>query len=196
MDADDDNAEAPDVLDVEPMNDKNDDEVDDRLEDDEDEAAQRKAALAGQTYLTPVEVHKHMRMLMENERDVLLYLMGKTANETEAAAGSSPIDMFFFECLAVPPSRYRPISQLKDQKFENSQTIHLSKLVQQNIELKEMLTELLASEPAQPNGDGASFDPNIVEKMASSNYKFFSRVVRLVVVIKKFFICLDKEILF
>ncbi len=51
-------------------------------------------------------------------------------------------DLFFFDSLAIPPSKYRPISQFKDQKFENPQTAQLSKLLQQNIILQDILNEI------------------------------------------------------
>ena len=53
-------------------------------------------------------------------------------------------DLFFFDTIAVPPSKFRPISQFKEQKFENAQTAQLSKLLQQNLALKEILIEIIS----------------------------------------------------
>ena len=52
-------------------------------------------------------------------------------------------ELFFFDSIAIPPSKYRPISQFKDQKFENPQTAQLSKLLSHNIALNEVLNEVI-----------------------------------------------------
>lgn len=143
------------------------------IEEDEDES-QKLEALTGQSYLTPVEVRKHVKLLIENEKEVIMFLLGKS--DADIACGLDQSELFFFDCLAVPPSRYRPISQFKDQKFENFQTAQLSKLVQQNILLREALNDIIV---AQVDGGGApkededppnvQIDQETVEKIISTD---------------------------
>lgn len=123
-----------------------------------------------QTYLTPVEVRKHMRALIQNEHDVLAYLLG--SGLAAAADDQDVSEMFFFDCVAVPPSKFRPISQLNDQKFENAQTGQLSKLIANNLVLKEVLGTFVDSDPGKTNGHTDSSE-NIIDKI-SSNLGFFN----------------------
>jgi len=92
--------------------------------------------------LTPIETRKHLQQLIENEKDVISCMLGRKNNSIE---NGDETDLFFFDSLAIPPSKYRPISQFKDQKFENPQTAQLSKLLQQNIILQDILTEIINS---------------------------------------------------
>ena len=142
----------------------------DEDEKEEDEETRLKS-LSGQTYLTPVEVRKHLRELIDNERDILLYLVGQTVERAKESSDEQDFsEVFFFETIAVAPSRFRPISQMKDQKFENAQTTQLSKLIQFNVILKETLAEILAeSESTSENITEEVIDSNMVDKIISSN---------------------------
>jgi DNA-directed RNA polymerase I subunit RPA1 len=104
-------------------------------------------SLSCQSYLTPVETRKHLQLLIENEKDIILYLFGK---QKETYDINDLTGLFFFDSLAVPPSKYRPISQFKEQKFENAQTAQFSKLIQQNHLLSDLLNEM---KNAVLNGD-------------------------------------------
>ena len=98
--------------------------------------------LKGQTYLTPIETRKHLQQLIENEKEIIPHMIGRTAGVNDHSDES---ELFFFDSIAIPPSKYRPISQFKDQKFENPQTAQLSKLLQQNMILQEILGEIIDS---------------------------------------------------
>jgi DNA-directed RNA polymerase I subunit RPA1 len=80
-----------------------------------------------------------------------LSVKGKTEQTDENA---NQADLFFFDTIAVPPSKFRPVSQFKEQKFENPQTVQLSKLVAQNLILRDILIEIinLANQEA-PNSE-------------------------------------------
>jgi DNA-directed RNA polymerase I subunit RPA1 len=97
--------------------------------------------LSQQTYLTPIEARKHLKKLTANEPETIAYLLGLDTNVEQVESAVS--NLFFFDTVAVPPSKYRPISQFKEQRFENTQTAQLSKLVQQNHLIKEMLIEII-----------------------------------------------------
>jgi DNA-directed RNA polymerase I subunit RPA1 len=96
--------------------------------------------LTGQAYLTPIDARKQIENLIRNEKEILNFMLGYTNDPNSYDLLSA----LFFNYIVVPPSKFRPISQYKDQKFENSQTVQLSKLLQQNIALKELLNELTA----------------------------------------------------
>jgi DNA-directed RNA polymerase I subunit RPA1 len=120
-----------------------DDENDEFVSEDKTEAADDEdqlEALSSQTYLTPVKCRKHLYTLIENEREIVELMLGKTEQTSEAA---NQADLFFFDTLAVPPSKFRPVSQFKEQKFENPQTSQLSKIIAQNLILRDILVEII-----------------------------------------------------
>lgn len=108
------------------------------LEENEEEKLDN---LTGQTYLTPIEARKYLIQLFNNERETINLLLSIKNSENK----NDETELFFFDSIAVPPSKYRPISQFKEQRFENSQTSQLSKLIQQNIILKDILNEIMSS---------------------------------------------------
>ena len=127
-------------LDIE-LEDESDTEITkEKITNDEADANEKLDNLTGQSYLTPIETRKHLEQLIKNEKETLLFLFGK--NE-DLDTTRNHVEMFFFDSIAVPPSKYRPVSQFKEQRFENSQTTQLSKLLQQNIVLKDILSEII-----------------------------------------------------
>lgn len=132
-----------------------------------------------QVYLTPVEVQKHLRLLVENERKTMGNLLGKSVNilndvqeEDRENKTDDLSDMFFFECVAVAPSRFRPISTLKDQKFENARTTQLSKLIQDNMALKEALIEMTSGENGANDAESSkNQSQKALETLLSSSSK-------------------------
>ena len=122
-------------------------------EANEDESDSKLDTLIGQTYLTPIETRKHLAILFENEKHIVGFLLGNKEADAEADAAveltTTPgYEVFFFDALAVPPSKYRPLSQFKEQRFDNAQTVQLAKLLQQNIAIKEILNEIAAAAAA------------------------------------------------
>lgn len=106
-----------------------------------DENEEKLDNLTGQTYLTPIETRKYLQQLFENERETINLLLGSHNLEHS----SDETELFFFDSIAVPPSKYRPVSSFKEQRFENAQTSQLAKLLQQNIILKDILSEIISS---------------------------------------------------
>lgn len=148
-----DDAEVPD--DMEKAMDGQVIEIDVDEEKEKEREEEEKRSTIGnsdQIYLTPFEVQKHLRQLLENERETLMHWLGKNVDDADLAQ-SEITEMFFFECVAVPPSKFRPISTLKDQKFENARTTQLSKLLQDNMVLKEALADVVKD---ADGGDGSS----------------------------------------
>lgn len=142
------------------------DDMDNRPQQDDAQASSSSSSKSDQIYLTPVEVQKHLRLLCENDRETLIYLLGKSVDEQQQSVGGGGeqdiSEMFFFECVAVPPSRFRPISTLRDQKFENARTTQLSKLIQTNTELKECLVEILKEDGGTRAGDVVTEDAELL----------------------------------
>lgn len=108
-----------------------------------EEAAEAKGGQGGGSlsYLTPVEARAHLRKLWERERPLLRHLFGILA--LASSSHESPVDMFFLEALVVPPTRFRPMNFMHGRKYENSQTVSLSKVLQCCDALKAVL-KLLA----------------------------------------------------
>lgn len=132
--------------------------------DRENEEEEKIENLSNQAYLTPIETRKHLKKLFENEIEIIGYMLGRHNQVLEQS------DIFFFDSLLVPPSKYRPISQFKEQRFENAQTIMLSKCLQQNIFIREILMEIMSKENVE--NDKLIHEPetsgSISKKLASS----------------------------
>ena len=135
------------------------------IEEDEDEKLEN---LTGQSYLTPIETRKHLEQLLKNEKETLLFLFGKE-NPDEIDKDKNHAEMFFFDSIAVPPSKYRPVSQFKEQRFENSQTTQLSKLVQQNIIVKDILNELLSIGNGKDNEKEILVEDSVVSLISKAS---------------------------
>ena len=67
--------------------------------------------LTQQTFLTPLEVKKHVTQIWENYHEFLNVLLGAYPSPT-AKRKCSSADMFFLEIFPVPPSRFRPVSDI------------------------------------------------------------------------------------
>jgi DNA-directed RNA polymerase beta' subunit len=130
--------------------------------------------LTGQAYLTPVEARKHVEKIIENEKETINFMFGNKCSDKN----SQLTDLFFFDALAIPPSKYRPISQFKDQRFENSQTSQLAKLMTHNISLREILNEIISSTflAKYINDEEATKD----DKDSNDISALISQVVRLI----------------
>ena len=76
------------------------------------------------------------------KKKIIRLILGREKAES-AEMEKDESGLFFFDSIAVPPSKFRPISQFKEQRFENGQTAQLSKLMQHNIALKEILIEIM-----------------------------------------------------
>jgi DNA-directed RNA polymerase I subunit RPA1 len=100
-------------------------------------------SLSGQTYITPIEAKKFLTRLIENEKEIIELMYGITSDINK---DRDILSLFFFDHISVPPSKFRPISQFKEQKFENAQTIQLSKTIRENMVLKDILEELIVAE--------------------------------------------------
>lgn len=111
------------------------------LEDQEmkKECEEQLINLAEQSYLTPIEARKHLKKLLKNEHEIICLLIGQPSDDLKDQS-----EFFFYESIVVPPSKYRPVSQFKEQRFENAQTAQFSKLLQQNIIIKDILKEIVA----------------------------------------------------
>lgn len=83
-------------------------------------------AFTKQSYLTPLEVKKHVECLWENQRALINAVVGCTVLAQSGGGGGgggvastcrareiSPADIFFLDVVAVPPSRFRPVRYLK-----------------------------------------------------------------------------------
>ena len=112
-------------------------------EDEDEEDEDKLDNLVKQSYLTPIEAKKHLQKLFKKEPEIMRLILGRPSLQQESTKDES--ELFFFDSIAVPPSKFRPISQFKEQRFENGQTAQLSKLLQQNIVLKEILIEIMKS---------------------------------------------------
>ena len=64
--------------------------------------------LSGLQYMTQIQARDHLRKLWENEKDILISVLG--ALNISTCDEQSPIDIFFLDVLPVTPPRFRPVS--------------------------------------------------------------------------------------
>eukprot|EP00794_Sanderia_malayensis_P010830 gene10831-11982_t len=79
-----------------------------------------------QTYLNPVEVRDHLRLVWNDSKLLLKAVFGSSLPDSSEFSST---DMFFLDVVAVPPSRFRPVSTLGEKRFENPQTANLNKVL-------------------------------------------------------------------
>ncbi|XP_014670360.1 PREDICTED: DNA-directed RNA polymerase I subunit RPA1-like, partial [Priapulus caudatus] len=111
----------------------------DKINDEKQTKESKISELMGQSYLTPVDARKHLREVWKNSGQ----LLGKLFPSLEAGASPDnlcPLDFFFLDVIAVPPSKFRPLNVLGDRKFENSQSLNLQSIMNENLILHHLLT--------------------------------------------------------
>ena len=62
---------------------------------------------SAQTYVNPIEVRDHLRLVWKNSKSFLKAVFGASLSSSCSDFNSS--DMFFLDVVAVPPSRFRPV---------------------------------------------------------------------------------------
>ncbi|XP_065055867.1 DNA-directed RNA polymerase I subunit RPA1-like [Rhopilema esculentum] len=82
---------------------------------------------ANQTFVNPIEVRDHLRKVFQKSKDLLKAIFGSTL--TTESADLNSVDMFFIDLVAVPPSRFRPVSSFGEKRFENPQTANLNRIL-------------------------------------------------------------------
>lgn len=127
---------------------------------DVEEAAQqqKEAEVVNQTYLTPFEARKHLRLVWEKESPMLRHLFGILAMASKE--NESPVDMFFLEAVVVPPTRFRPVNIVKGRKFEHPQTAALSRVLHSCNAIRAVLKTMRT-----PSGTGAPQDDMEMQRL-------------------------------
>lgn len=78
-----------------------------------DMMSQTPSKLSGyQTYVTASELRQHLRTLWTNDKELLRHLFkALSLNATDWST-----DIFFLDVVPVPPSRFRPVSNIQVQQ--------------------------------------------------------------------------------
>ncbi|XP_047128509.1 DNA-directed RNA polymerase I subunit RPA1 isoform X1 [Hydra vulgaris] len=92
-------------------------------------------------YITPEEVKKHLIELWNTEYSVLNALFGSFNSPSCQSRQTSP-EMFFLDVIAVPPSKFRPMSYRDEKKFENPETENMCKILWNCKFIHELLNRL------------------------------------------------------
>ncbi|KAL3868878.1 hypothetical protein ACJMK2_041634 [Sinanodonta woodiana] len=94
--------------------------------------------VSGMTFLTPIMVRDHLQEVWNNDSTCLKWLFRSLAY----SPSDNPMDIFFLDIIPVPPSRFRPLSVMKDKKFENSQTSNLCQVIGHCHLIRQLLWEI------------------------------------------------------
>lgn len=93
---------------------KKDNDADDDEEDDDGEGEEVDDLESGtQIYLTSADVRDHLRQVWQKDQQVLKCLF----HFLSGSSADYPTDSFFIDVVPVPPSRFRPVSILKNIFF-------------------------------------------------------------------------------
>lgn len=115
--------------------------------------------------VTPREVRAHLRLVFKNESPIvsLLYsphgplATGSTSVPVASTSSRYPKaspDIFFFDVIAVPPTRFRPAATMGDQVFENPQNSLLNGVLRQTFVVRDLnvALEVANAEALEENG--------------------------------------------
>lgn len=96
--------------------------------------------------MNPIEIKEHLKKLWIKEKKLLSLLFGNVIVNRETLKQnkgykvvSNDFNMFFVEVVAVSPNRFRPENKMDDQTFLHSHTIQLTKIININNDLKNLL---------------------------------------------------------
>jgi DNA-directed RNA polymerase I subunit RPA1 len=96
-------------------------------------------------YLTPLEVQEYLRLLWEQEQEMLDHLFGapklENARKTGKVVRKSSFMQFFMDVIPVPPTRFRPMSRMGDKVFDHPQNGYLNEIIKQNERIIHLRTE-------------------------------------------------------
>ncbi|XP_005101550.1 DNA-directed RNA polymerase I subunit RPA1 [Aplysia californica] len=86
--------------------------------------------------LYPNVAKEHMKMVWEYEKEFLSKILPFL---TRVHGAEVATEVFFMEVLPVPPTRFRPLSVMKERKYEHPQTANLANVLRGCVEMREML---------------------------------------------------------
>jgi len=96
--------------------------------------------------MNPIEIREHLRKLWIKENKILSLIFGNVVINQETLKEnkgykviSNDYNMFFIEVVGVTPNRFRPENKMDDQTFLHSHTIQLTKIININNDLKNLL---------------------------------------------------------
>lgn len=104
---------------------------------------------AGQRFLNPWQVRKHIQSLFEEEPEMTTLLFGARNPSVPSQVRKATYHMFFIEVLAVAPTRFRPPSVMGDKVFESPQNELLSGILKTAHQVRDLSNDLQASKNDQ-----------------------------------------------
>jgi DNA-directed RNA polymerase I subunit RPA1 len=97
------------------------------------ESEKFEVSLDSDQYVSPLRARALLQKLWNNEREVLdLFFAPKRGKKGE----SSP-DAYFLTVIAVPPVKFRPVSEMNGMTYENPQNIYLTEILKSDIAIKD-----------------------------------------------------------
>lgn len=137
-----------------PNDDDSDEEMPPQGDDDGSDGNNSDTEAAGDVkdkYLAPYEIEARLRLLWSNHSDFLNYVWRRAL--AFSSQGENTWNVFFVRSILVPPSRFRPSSDMGDMQTEHPQNLHLSKILSLNESLLNLATQCASVESASHNVD-------------------------------------------
>ena len=137
--------------------------------------------------MTAEECRAHLRRLFSNEGVMCALLFGRHGPFAPFATGKDKLsytaanaDMFFMECLLVPPTRFRPVSKMGDSSFEHPQNEMLTKVLNTSYRLRDFNNEV---KRLSSKDNTIEIDPSTIRKVLGS---LFDTLIQLQVDVNSF----------
>ncbi|KAL5507950.1 hypothetical protein ACEPAH_5568 [Sanghuangporus vaninii] len=109
--------------------------------------------------LAPEECRELLRRLFANERAICSLMFGKHgpfARVDVDQLSPASADMFFVDCILVPPTRFRPPAKMGDTLFEHPHNELLSKILSTSYSLRDQVDALRKASEKNSSVDDAS----------------------------------------
>lgn len=97
-------------------------------------------------YLAPSEVEAQIKLLWQNQGDMLNYIWRRNVaayrrNSLASSSGATKEDseywrVFFVRAVLVPPNRFRPMAKVGEAVSPHPQSIHLTRILQLNMKIR------------------------------------------------------------
>lgn len=121
------------------------------------------------------ECRAHLRLLFLNEPEMcnLLYSAHGLPAEVDI---TSRADMFFVECLSIPPTRFRPASTMGGLTFENEQNSLFSAILSTTYSIRDINTSLRLARSKDATAEGVGDPVKLYTQLLEATFRLQANV--------------------
>lgn len=137
------------------------------LSDNADEDSNKSSSV----YLSSIQVKEHLRLLWDNEKPILDLLYGNLVkSKSGKLKKSSSCDQFFIDAVAVPPTKFRPISSLGDRQYDHAQNQYLAEIIKSNNLIVQLRAEATSERKLEADENATQLNENVIFQRTISTW--------------------------